>query len=165
MSSGVYFFLSKSSWRSLPLLSGTHSSAEVGDFGRVTVDLEADEEKGWPSHSLWRCPEVDGPWPRHSVEKILNNKQSIFQAFQNAHVDLNPIWNYDSNLFFSIPQNTAHHQITVSPEDQNLTAYCVAIAYQTLEIINWQQSNVFFGMRLLLWTPSTTCGCTSTTIG
>lgn len=47
------------------------------------------------------CP---APQLRGFVFSLFQNEELIVQAFRNAQISLTPIWNYNLNVFYNIPQ-------------------------------------------------------------
>jgi len=58
------------------------------------------------------------PQLRGCVFSLSRNEQLIVQAFRNAQISLTPIWNYNPNIFFNIPQTTRPPPINNQIEEQ-----------------------------------------------
>ncbi|KNZ56133.1 hypothetical protein VP01_248g5 [Puccinia sorghi] len=81
---------------------------------------------------------------RSSATAAKRYKQKIVQSFQEAHISLTLIWNYDPNIFYNIPQTTrqqhskitsmARHFNSSSPKSIQTTTSCMTSGCTTTTI-------------------------------
>ena len=66
------------------------------------------------------------PQLRGCIFSFSRKEQSIVKAFRNAQISLNPIWNYDPNIFYNTPHTTRHEaNLVLDPRlFQTTRAHC-----------------------------------------